>query len=47
MSNRHSGLDVDKVDYLARDERRAYGTAGLIGPLTIENAHVAWGKCTS
>lgn len=45
VSNRHSGLDVDKVDYLSRDERRAYGTAGQIDPLMIENAHVAWGKC--
>ncbi len=45
VSNRHSGLDVDKMDYLARDERRAFGSAGQIDPLIIENAHVAWGEC--
>lgn len=48
VSNRHSGLDVDKVDYFARDERRAFGTAGQIDSiLAIENAHVAWGRCPS
>lgn len=45
VSNRHSGLDVDKIDYLARDDRRAFGSAGQIDPMLIENAHVAWGKC--
>ena len=45
VSNRHSGLDVDKIDYLARDERRAYGAAGEVDPLMVENAHVAWGEC--
>lgn len=45
VSNRHSGLDVDKIDYLARDERRAFGTAGQIDPQFIENAYVAWGEC--
>lgn len=45
VCNRHSGLDMDKVDYLARDERRAYGTSGQIDPLLIENAYVAWGRC--
>lgn len=45
VSNRHSGLDVDKIDYLARDDRRAFGSSGQIDPMFIENAHVAWGKC--
>eukprot|EP00979_Chaetoceros_neogracilis_P013560 scaffold3905_cov251-Chaetoceros_neogracile.AAC.1 len=45
VANRHSGLDVDKVDYLARDDRRAFGSSGSVDPLLIENAHVAWGKC--
>ena len=45
VSNRHSGFDVDKIDYLARDERRAFGTAGQVDALFIENATVAWGEC--
>lgn len=36
VSNRHSGLDVDKVDYFARDERRAFGGAGEIDKVMIE-----------
>ena len=46
VSNRHSGLDVDKIDYLARDDRRAFGSSGQIDPMFIENAHVAWGECS-
>ena len=39
VSNRHSGLDVDKIDYLARDDRRAFGSSGQIDPMFIENAN--------
>jgi len=33
------------MDYLARDDRRAFGSSGQIDPMFVENAHVAWGKC--
>jgi deoxynucleoside triphosphate triphosphohydrolase SAMHD1 len=46
VSNRHSGLDVDKVDYYARDRRRAFREAGEIDKLMIEEAIVAWAPCT-
>lgn len=45
ISNRHSGLDVDKMDYYARDERRAFGVSGYVDPMLLENAYIAWGKC--
>ena len=46
VSNRHSGLDVDKVDYYARDRRRALREAGEIDKVMIEEAIVAWAPCT-
>jgi deoxynucleoside triphosphate triphosphohydrolase SAMHD1 len=46
VANRHSGLDVDKVDYYARDRRRALREAGEIDKLMIEEAIVAWAPCT-
>ena len=49
VNNRHSGLDVDKVDYLARDTMRAHGSnciADLMNKMT-EKSFVAWGKCSN
>lgn len=46
VSNRHSGLDVDKVDYYARDQRRALRESGEIDKVMIEEAVVAWAACT-
>jgi hypothetical protein len=46
VANRFSGFDVDKLDYYARDARRAYSNAGgIVDPMFIENAVVAWGSC--
>jgi HD superfamily phosphohydrolase len=44
VSNRHSGLDVDKMDYYARDQKRTLGT-GQVDFLLIEEAFVARGSC--
>lgn len=44
VSNRHSGLDVDKIDYFARDQLRAMGT-GAIDFKMIEDARICPGKC--
>jgi HD superfamily phosphohydrolase len=46
VSNHRSGLDVDKVDYFARDERRAMNASGEIDKRVIEEAIVTWGTCT-
>lgn len=45
VSNRHSGLDVDKIDYYARDERRACEHRQSMEKIVIE-AVVAYGQCT-
>ncbi|KAL7534459.1 hypothetical protein ACHAWF_004843 [Thalassiosira exigua] len=45
VNNRHSGLDVDKVDYYDRDSLCAYGHAlGHLG-IFLRDAAVAWGSC--
>lgn len=46
VSNFHSGLDVDKIDYYARDERRAMNASGQINTRMILEAFVTWGDCT-
>jgi HD superfamily phosphohydrolase len=49
ICNRHSGLDVDKMDYLMRDTLRCHGTnivAHIVFRL-IEKALVAWGECSN
>jgi len=45
VSNHHSGLDVDKIDYFARDERRAKNASGQIDNRVIQEAFVTWGSC--
>lgn len=46
VTNRFSGLDVDKVDYFARDQRRALGEAGNINIPMIYEAVVAKATCS-
>jgi HD superfamily phosphohydrolase len=46
VSNRHSGLDMDKVDYFARDRRRALRDSGEINKVMVEEAIVAWAECS-
>ncbi|KAL7580019.1 hypothetical protein ACA910_005007 [Epithemia clementina (nom. ined.)] len=45
VANRHSGLDVDKIDYFARDSRRCFGD-GRVDEVIVEESCVAWGECT-
>jgi hypothetical protein len=45
VNNRHSGLDTDKMDYIARDERRTDKGDVEVDHRLIEEAVVAWGKC--
>jgi deoxynucleoside triphosphate triphosphohydrolase SAMHD1 len=46
VSNRLSGLDVDKVDYFARDQRRALRDSGEIDKVMVDEAVVAMAECT-
>ena len=45
VSNRHNGLDVDKIDYYARDEKRALGKGGGLYIMFVNEAFVARGEC--
>ena len=45
VANRHTGLDVDKIDYFARDDRRANGGSGEIEIRMIDEAVVARAEC--
>jgi len=45
VSNRHCGLDVDKIDYYARDQRRTHGASHL-ELMFIEEAVVAKARCS-
>jgi deoxynucleoside triphosphate triphosphohydrolase SAMHD1 len=47
VANNHSGLDVDKIDYFARDGRHCLREAGEIEMKFIKEAFVAWGQCTN
>ena len=45
VSNRHTGLDADKIDYFARDEGRAIDKCGLEMKM-ITDARVAKARCS-
>ena len=45
VSNRHNGMDTDKIDYFARDERRALKGNGEVELRLIEESLVSWGSC--
>ena len=47
VCNRHSGLDVVKLDYFARDDRRANRGSGEIDMQMIDEAFVTWAECTA
>ena len=40
VSNRHSGLDVDKMDYFARDQKRTQTGSGQVSRLLLDEAFV-------
>mmetsp|Transcript_27966 Transcript_27966/g.32248 ORF Transcript_27966/g.32248 Transcript_27966/m.32248 type:complete len:759 (-) Transcript_27966:278-2554(-) len=45
VSNPHSGMDDDKVDYFARDQKQCHNTSGDSFHMFSKDAFVAWGKC--
>ena len=47
ISNTHSGLDVDKMDYFSRDGCRTATGESAFSDFLIENAYVAKGLCES
>ncbi len=46
VSNRHNGIDVDKLDYYARDSRRALNESGNVDISIINEAWVALADCS-
>ena len=46
VCNADSGLDVDKMDYYARDSRRSNVGTDRVDEVIIRNMAVAWGECT-
>ena len=47
VSNIHSGLDVDKMDYFSRDGCRTATGESAFNDFLLENAYVAKGECDS
>jgi len=47
ISNIHSGLDVDKMDYFSRDGCRTATGESAFNDFLLENAYVAKGRCES
>jgi HD superfamily phosphohydrolase len=45
ISNIHSGLDVDKMDYFSRDGCRTATGESAFNDFLLENAYVAKGRC--